>query len=232
MQRMLMQVIAKDKTTHWEGSSCLAGYEKCWSELRGFSQESMQDFSGSGSAGITAATGRISMNDVEVEKSVDSMSPKIMENCCTGEGVDTVVIEVWSDDEVRMTMVLDGGVNFSNYKISGERYFAPALDTVYNLDLPSMTHGGQLSGVGRQQKPNYTVTTKETFKLWFTRVRLQVIKPRPCPTPTSKPAATYSVKGWDAGQNCPSDSALASTAAVAATDSAAAIGKQFTAQTP
>lgn len=192
MQRMLMQVIGKDKT-HWEGSCSLVGYEGNWSELRSFSQEIVQGFSGSGSAGITPATGRIGMPDVAVEKTVDKMSPKIFENCCSGAGVDTVVIEVWDDDDQRMTLVLDGGVTFSGYKIAGGRYFAPPMDNVYNLDLPAMDAGGRVTGITRQVKAAYTVSTTESFTLVFTRVRLQV--------------GTILV-GWDGGKNCPNEGPL------------------------
>ena len=161
MQRMLMQVIVGG--TPWPGSCTLDGYGSGWSELRGFSQEAVQEFSGSGSAGVTAASGRINLNDVAIEKSVDEISPLIFEHCCTGKGIDTVVIEIRTERQVKMTMVLDGGAgstNFSNYKIIGDRYFPPILENAYNLNVPSLNSGGSVTGSTQQQKPGYTVTKK------------------------------------------------------------------------
>lgn len=194
MERMLIQVIVGG--TPWPGSCTLDGYNSGWSEIRGFSQEAVQDFSGSGSAGITAASGRINLNDVAIEKPVDEMSPLIFEHCSSGQGVDTVVIEIRTETNVKMTMVLDGGdgsTNFSKYKIIGDRYFPPVLQNEYSLNIPSVNTGGNLTGSTQKRKPAYTVTAKETFQLWFTRIRLQ------CGTTT---------RGWDGGKNCPDNTPI------------------------
>lgn len=208
MQRMMMQIVAKSKLSSedgrfWPGGSTLDGYTGYWSELRGFSQDVVQEYSGSGSAGITAATGRVGLNDLSVEKNVDVMSPFLMEYACSGEAIEAVIIEVWEDTPgkppVRMSLVVGGGVNVSGYKVSGERYFAPALDNVYNLDVPSLQDGGRLSGVTQLQRPNYTVTSKEVFTIWFTTLYMTVARP--------ENQATI-VRSWDGGRNCPDAASL------------------------
>lgn len=209
MQRMMMQIVASEKLSEqdgrfWPGSSTLDKYTGYWSELRSFSQDVQQEYSGSGSAGIKAATGRVGLNDLTVEKNVDVMSPFLMEYACSGEAIEAVIIDVWEDTPgkppVRMSLIVGGGVNVSSYKVSGERYFAPALDNVYNLDVPSLQDGGRLSGVTRLQKPNYTVTSKEVFTIWFTTLYMRV----------SRPDVNGAVveKSWDGGRNCPDAASL------------------------
>lgn len=202
-QKMVIQVIEKvdDKDTVWPGSSSSTDHLNVWSELRGFSQGNDQDFSGSGSAGIKAATGRVSMNDFLIEKSVDVMSERIFHWCCTGASVDAVVIEVWEDlgvttDDPRLVIVLDGGINFSHYKIDGSRYFGYATTDHTGVNLPALvssgttTAGGALSGSSSLKKDDgMTVTTKEFFKLWFTRMRIKV--------------GAGTGMGWHAGENRP-----------------------------
>lgn len=213
MQRMMMQIVAKAKLSEqdgrfWPGSSTLDNYTGYWSELRSFSQDVAQDYPGSGSAGIKAATGRVGLNDLTVEKNVDVMSPFLMEYACSGEAIEAVIIEIWEDTvgrpPLRMSLVVGGGVNVSSYKVSGERYFAPALDNVYNLDVPSLQDGGRLSGVTQLQKPNYTVTSKEVFQIWFTTLYMTVTRP-------DQANATI-VKSWDGGRNCPDAAGLGTVA--------------------
>ncbi|GAB5442180.1 MAG: hypothetical protein Fues2KO_25290 [Fuerstiella sp.] len=209
---MLIQIIEKETTTAtqdvldaglWPGSSATTSHSGRWSELRAFSQANDQDFSGSGSAGIAAATGRVSMNDFLIEKSVDIMSERIFQWCCTGGGVHAAVIEVWDDvnatsGDPRLVIVLDGGVNFSHYKIDGSRYFGYSTTDYTSLTVPALNSGGTLSGTSSLAKDDgMTVTTKEFFKLWFTRMRIRI---------NSATGATG--RGWHAGENRPDQEAV------------------------
>ena len=167
--------------------AALAGdinYGKHWVPLLKFSQEFIQEYSGSGSANIRTHTGRVQLPDVTVEKFTDEMSPRIFECCCTGKAVDTVVIEwrVSSNNDLVMQLVLDGGVNFSNYKMQ-------------HTTPPLMTYEPNESDIQRrkQSTPRDDVKPKETFTMAYTRVRMKF---------------GDTCKGWSGLYNCPDNTEI------------------------